>query len=164
MASPSYDLRSWGSLDLNDHLSQLMRFWHLSPSVNSIFKHACAAIHLGLHVWFLVRPFVFFHTLCVRTAMARLRGCAVSPGLSLFAYTISTMISWTGSFENSLPPWTTLSNCPSANNLSALLKPLSKVSNNLNLVSQFQNMKAGVAGLGITRSQTYTTAEGDTNR
>ena len=31
---------------------------------------------LGLHVWFLVRPFVYFHTLCVRTAkaQARLRG------------------------------------------------------------------------------------------
>ena len=29
---------------------------------------------LGLHVWFLVRPFVYFHTLCVRTvkALARL--------------------------------------------------------------------------------------------
>ena len=26
-------------------LSRLMRLWHLSPSVNSIFKHACAAIH-----------------------------------------------------------------------------------------------------------------------
>ena len=24
-----------------------MRLWHLSPSVNSIFKHACAAIHWG---------------------------------------------------------------------------------------------------------------------
>ena len=28
-------------------LSRLMRLWHLSPSVNSIFKHACAAIHCG---------------------------------------------------------------------------------------------------------------------
>ena len=25
-------------------MSRLMRLWHLSPSVNSIFKHACAAI------------------------------------------------------------------------------------------------------------------------
>ena len=24
-----------------------MRLWHLSPSVNSIFKHTCAAIHWG---------------------------------------------------------------------------------------------------------------------
>ena len=33
---------------------------------------------------------------------------------------------WT--FENSLPPWITLSNCPNASNLWAVLKPLSKVS------------------------------------
>ena len=48
-------------------MSQLMRLWHLSPSVNSIFKHACAAIHWG------------------------------SPEPSLFAYAISTIISWAGS-------------------------------------------------------------------
>ena len=29
------------------YMSRLMRLWHLSPSVNSIFKHACAAIHWG---------------------------------------------------------------------------------------------------------------------
>ena len=54
----------------------------------------------GLHVWSLVRPFVYFHTLCVRTAkaLARLRGCAVSPEPSLFAYAINTIISWAGSF------------------------------------------------------------------
>ena len=28
-------------------ISRLMRLLHLSPSVNSIFKHACAAIHWG---------------------------------------------------------------------------------------------------------------------
>ena len=40
-----------------------------------------------LHVWFLVKPFVCFHTLCVRTvkSLARLRRCAVSPEPSLFA-------------------------------------------------------------------------------
>ena len=50
---------------------------------------------LGLYIWFLVRPFVYFHTLYVRTAKAltRLRGCAVSPEPSLFAYAISTIIS-----------------------------------------------------------------------
>ena len=65
---------------------------------------------LELHVWFLVRPFVYFYTSCVRTAkaLARLRGCAVSlepslfgcavsPEPSLFAYAISTIISWAGS-------------------------------------------------------------------
>ena len=47
---------------------------------------------LGLHVWYLVRPFVYFHTLCVRIAkaLARLRGCPVSPEPSLFAYAISS--------------------------------------------------------------------------
>ena len=56
---------------------------------------------LGLHIWFLVRPFVYFHTFCVRIAKAlvRLRGCAVSPEPSLFAYAISTIISWAGSFH-----------------------------------------------------------------
>ena len=54
---------------------------------------------LGLHVWFLVEPFVYVHTLCVRTAkaLARLRGCAVSPEPSLFAFAISNIISWAGS-------------------------------------------------------------------
>ena len=45
-----------------------------------------------------VRPFVYFHTSCVRTAkaLARLRGCAGSPEPSLVAYVISTMVSWAG--------------------------------------------------------------------
>ena len=30
-----------------NHCSRLMRLSHLSPSVNSVFKHACAAIHWG---------------------------------------------------------------------------------------------------------------------
>ena len=58
---------------------------------------------VGLQVWFLVRPFVYFHTLCVRTAKAlgrlRIRGCAVSPESLLFAYAISTIISWAGSSD-----------------------------------------------------------------
>ena len=52
---------------------------------------------VGLDVWFLVRPFVYFHTSCVRTAKA-LRGCAGSPEPSLVAYLTSTIISWAGSF------------------------------------------------------------------
>ena len=49
-----------------------------------------------LDVWFLVWPFVYFHTSCVRTAkaLARLRRCASSPEPSLVAYVISTIISW----------------------------------------------------------------------
>ena len=54
---------------------------------------------LGIHVWYLVKPFVYFHTLCVRTAkaLARLRGWTDSPEPSLFAYAIRTIISWAGS-------------------------------------------------------------------
>ena len=50
---------------------------------------------LGTHVCFLVRPFFYFHTLCVRIAKAltRLCGCAVSPEPSLFVCAISTIIS-----------------------------------------------------------------------
>ena len=54
---------------------------------------------VGLDIWFLVGPFVYFHTSCVRTAkaLARLRGRVGSPGPSLVAYVISTIISWAGS-------------------------------------------------------------------
>ena len=56
---------------------------------------------VGLDVWFLVGPFVYFHTSCVRTAkaLARLRGYTDSPEPSLFAYVISTIISWAGSIR-----------------------------------------------------------------
>ena len=54
---------------------------------------------VGLDLWFLVGPFLYFHSSCVRTAKAlvRLRGYAGSPEPSLVAYVISTKISWTGS-------------------------------------------------------------------
>ena len=55
---------------------------------------------VGLDVWILVRPFVYFHTSCVQTAKAlvRLHGGAGSPEPSLVAYVISTIISWAGSY------------------------------------------------------------------
>ena len=58
----------------------------------------------GLDVWFLLRLFVYFHTLCVRTAkvLARLCGCAVSPEPSLVAHVVSTIISWAGSNVDTL--------------------------------------------------------------
>ena len=45
--------------------------------------------------WFLVGPFVYFHTSCVRTAkaLARLRGCAGSHEPSLVAYELAQLIS-----------------------------------------------------------------------
>ena len=58
------------------------------------------------YVWCFVRPFVYFHTLYVRTAMAlaRLRRCTGSPEPSLVAYVISTIISWAGSFAEYILP------------------------------------------------------------
>ena len=55
---------------------------------------------VGQDVWFLVGPFVCFHTSCMQTAtaQARLRGCKGSPEPSLFTYVISTIISWAGSY------------------------------------------------------------------
>ena len=57
---------------------------------------------VGLDVWFLVGPFIYFHTSCVRTAkaVARLCRCAGSPVPSLVACVISTIISWAGPIEN----------------------------------------------------------------
>ena len=55
---------------------------------------------VGLDVWSLVSPFVYFHTSYVRTmkALARQRRCAGLPEPSLVAYVISTIISWAGSY------------------------------------------------------------------
>ena len=77
------------------------RLWHFLSSVNS-FLQTCMRSHpVGLDIWFLVRPFIYFHISFVRTAkaLARLHGCAGSPEPSLVAYLISTIISWAGSFN-----------------------------------------------------------------
>ena len=88
-------------------MSHLMRLWYFSSSVNSFFKRACAAIQWGLDVWFLVGPFIYFHTSSVRTAkaLARLRGRTGSPEPSLVAYVLSTIISWAGSYEPFRTNW-----------------------------------------------------------
>ena len=79
-----------------------MTLWYFSSSVYSILQTHMCSHPVGLDVWFLVGPLAYFHTLCVRTAMAlvRLRGCAGSPEPSLVAYVISTIISRAGSFKN----------------------------------------------------------------
>ena len=54
---------------------------------------------VGLDVWFLVWPYLYFHASCMRTAkaLARLRGWAGSPEPLLVACVIGTIISWAGS-------------------------------------------------------------------
>ena len=72
---------------------------HLVRSGNVILQTRVRSHPVGLDVWFFVEPFVYFHTLCVRTAtaLARLRGCAGSPEPSLVAYVLNTIISWAAS-------------------------------------------------------------------
>ena len=85
-------------------MSRLTRLWYFSSSVNSFFKRTCPAIQWSytVDVWFLVRPFVYFHISCMRTAkaLAKLRRCAGLPEPSLVAYARSTIISWAGSYKN----------------------------------------------------------------
>ena len=73
---------------------------------------------VGLDVWLLVWPFIYFHSSCVRTAkaLARLRGCASSPEPALVAYAISTIILWPGSF------WKVKDNFSQTNNFTQLIK------------------------------------------
>ena len=55
------------------HMSQLMRLWYFSSSVNSILQMHMRSHSVGLDVWFLI----YCHTSCVRIAkaLARLCGC-----------------------------------------------------------------------------------------
>ena len=53
---------------------------------------------VGLDVWFLIGPFVYFHTSWRQTAKALARQCWCTglPEILLVAYVISTIISWAG--------------------------------------------------------------------
>ena len=74
---------------------------------------------LGLHVWFLVRPFVYFHTVCVRTAkaLARLRGCLCDKYYNLMCWLINHFLVLSLS-EDILSP---LMLCYDSNNMVRLL-------------------------------------------
>ena len=77
-------------------MSQLMRLWLFSSSVNSFFKRACPAIQWGKMSDFWSDP----SSTSVHY-VARLCGNAGSPEPSLVAYVISTIISWAGSNSHS---------------------------------------------------------------
>ena len=69
--------------------------------LHKLILQTCIRSHpVGLDVWFLVGPFVYFRTSCVWTAKAltRLRGRAGLPEHSLVAYVVSTLISCAGSY------------------------------------------------------------------
>ena len=65
-----------------------------------IFQMRMCSRPVVLDLWFLVRPFVYIHTLCEPRvkALVRLWGCTGSPEPLLVAYVISTIISRAGSF------------------------------------------------------------------
>ena len=61
-----------------------------------LILQTCMCSHpVGLDVWFLVGPFVYFHTSCVRKLW---QDCSSEP--SLVAYVVSTIISWDGSYSS----------------------------------------------------------------
>ena len=94
--------RSWSVsarfVQLFEPTHEILAFFVLRKFILQICMHSHP---VGLDVWFLVRPFIYFHTSCVQTskALARLHGCTGSPEPSLVAYAISTKISWAGSFR-----------------------------------------------------------------
>ena len=77
------------------NLSHLMRLWHFSSSVN--FKR------VGLDIWLSGRTLRLIpYFVCANSEdpqLVRLCGCAGSPEPLLVAYVISTIISWTGSYN-----------------------------------------------------------------
>ena len=57
-----------------------------------ILQMCMCSYPVGLDIWFLVGPFIYFHTSAKALAI-----CTGSPGTSLVTYVISTIISWAGS-------------------------------------------------------------------
>ena len=86
--------RNTGGANYNELMSYVI-IMALSVLRKRILQTRMLSHPVGLDVCFLVGPFVYFHTSCVRTAkaLARLHGCAGSPEPSLVAYVISTIIS-----------------------------------------------------------------------
>ena len=70
--------------------------------LRNLILQTCMRSHpVGLDVWFLDGPFVYFHTSCVQTAKAlsRMHGWPGWPEPSPVACEISTIISWAGSIK-----------------------------------------------------------------
>ena len=83
----------WSLKDLDEPTHEILALFVLRKFILQIHMRSHP---VGLDLWFLVWPFVYFHRSCVRTskALARQCGCAGSPEPSLVAYAISTIISW----------------------------------------------------------------------
>ena len=92
---------------LKANLSHVMRLWYFFVRHKLILQTGMHSHPVGLDVWCLVPPFIYFHILCVwiAKALARLCKCAGSPEPSLVTYVISTVLSWAGSFIFLLNIW-----------------------------------------------------------
>ena len=94
-------IRNWQNVPDLFHYTKWATSWDYGTfhPPQSHFQVLMRSHPVGLDVWILVPPFIYFHTSCVRTAKAlvRLCRCAGSPEPSLVAYVISTIISWAGS-------------------------------------------------------------------
>ena len=98
---------NWFLIHIRNSQSDISEIWNEPTNemlalfvLRKFIPQICMRSHpAGLGVWFLVWPFVYFHSSCVQTAkaLARLRGCAGSPEPSLVAYAVSTITSWAGS-------------------------------------------------------------------
>ena len=105
----SHSWRAWSRIQLNMWWGkQATKYLKTNRTTNKPAHEIMVLFALGKlilqtrmlsHIWFLVGPFVYFHSSCVRTAkaLARLRRCAGKPEPSLVAYVISTITSWAGS-------------------------------------------------------------------
>ena len=90
----AYKTNDWASPLLSEPCHKNMVFFVLRKL---ILQTHMRTHPVGLDVRFLVGPFVYFHTSCVRAAkaLARLRGSAGSPEPSLVAYVIyHKLMSW----------------------------------------------------------------------
>ena len=72
-----------------------MRLCYFSSSINSFFKRM-PSHPVGLDVWFLVGPFLYFHNMWTVKALARRCWCAGLPEHWLVTDVISSIISWAG--------------------------------------------------------------------
>ena len=80
-----------------EEMSQLMRLWHFSSSVNSYFKRACAAIHWGYMSFWLDPSSTSILHMCEQRRLWQTAPTRRLAWAFAVAYVISTIISWAGS-------------------------------------------------------------------
>ena len=108
IAEPKYKYGQQEQVTVRNHNRKFKSYHEIMALFvfrNLILQTRMCSHPMGLDVWFLVGPFVHFHTSWVRTAkaLARLRGCEDSSEPSLVAYVVSTKIPCAGS--NVLRAW-----------------------------------------------------------